>query len=223
MCPYFTASFARSTSSMLGRSRSGPRAVRAPVASPLNAGTPDERQVHLRGGSRLADVVRMPNHGRPELDRVTEEQGPLRVGRRHDQVGASMLRAVGERDADHASVLRADLGHLCTRSGSSRRTTGAAETSASANARVPPRASTALPAAPPSLPAESIRNTAADPAAHGPIAVYSTPRVESGPRTASLLEHLLHQVGDGHRQCADRLPAGLAHPDRGTPCRASAR
>ena len=42
-----------------------------------------------------------------------------------------------------------------------------------------------MPAAPPSVPAESLRNTAAVPVAQAPIAVYSTPRVASGPRTAS--------------------------------------
>ena len=42
-----------------------------------------------------------------------------------------------------------------------------------------------MPAAPPSLPAESFRNTAAEPADHGPQAVNRTPRVDSGPRTAS--------------------------------------
>ncbi len=50
---------------------------------------------------------------------------------------------------------------------------------------MPPRANTAVPAAPPSVPAESFRNTCAVPVAHAPIAVYSTPRVASGPRTAS--------------------------------------
>ena len=61
----------------------------------------------------------------------------------------------------------------------------AAEASASASAPVPPRANVAVPAAPPSVPAESFRNTAAVPADHGPQAVYCTPRVDSGPRTAS--------------------------------------
>ena len=43
-----------------------------------------------------------------------------------------------------------------------------------------------LPAAPPSVPAESFRNTAAVPVDHAPIEVKSTPRVASGPRTASV-------------------------------------
>ena len=61
----------------------------------------------------------------------------------------------------------------------------AACANASASAPVPPTGNTAVPAAPPSVPAESLRNTAAVPVAHAPIAVYSTPRVASGPRTAS--------------------------------------
>ena len=61
----------------------------------------------------------------------------------------------------------------------------AAEAKAAARAWVPPRANTAVPAAPPSLPAESFRKTAAVPADQGPHAVNSTPRVDSGPRTAS--------------------------------------
>ena len=61
---------------------------------------------------------------------------------------------------------------------------------------------------PPSVPAESFRNTAAVPAAHGPIAVE-----HAAARAAAdglVLEDLLHEVGDGHRQRADRLAPGLA-------------
>ena len=47
----------------------------------------------------------------------------------------------------------------------------AAADSAAASAWVPPRANTVVPAAPPSLPAESFRNTAPVPADHGPHAV----------------------------------------------------
>jgi hypothetical protein len=61
----------------------------------------------------------------------------------------------------------------------------AADASAAASPCVPPRANTAVPAAPPSFPAESFRNTAAVPADHGPHAVKRTPRVERGPRMAS--------------------------------------
>ena len=75
-----------------------------------------------------------------------------------------------------------DLGRRCAHR---RRRAFAADSSALASAPVPPRANTAVPAAPPSLPAESFRNTAAVPVAHGPIDVNSTPRVASGPRTAS--------------------------------------
>ena len=61
----------------------------------------------------------------------------------------------------------------------------AACSSAPASAPVPPLANTAVPAAPPSVPAESFRNTCAVPVAQGPIAVYRMPRVASGPRIAS--------------------------------------
>ena len=43
--------------------------------------------------------------------------------------------------------------------------------SADASAPLPPLAIVLCPGAPPSLPAESIRNTAAEPAAHGPVDV----------------------------------------------------
>ena len=84
-----------------------------------------------------------------------------------------------------ASVLRPDGDHLALRCGRRHPERFAADSSAVASAPVPPRANTAVPAAPPSVPAESFRNTAAVPVAHGPIEVYSTPRVASGPRTAS--------------------------------------
>ena len=61
----------------------------------------------------------------------------------------------------------------------------AAASSASASASVPPRAKTAVPAAPPSVPAESFSSTCAVPVAQAPIAVYRTPRVQSGPLTDS--------------------------------------
>ena len=61
----------------------------------------------------------------------------------------------------------------------------AACSNALASAPVPPVANTAVPAAPPSVPAESLRKTCAVPVAHGPIAVLRIPRVASGPRMAS--------------------------------------
>ena len=85
----------------------------------------------------------------------------------------------------------------------------AACSNAFASAPVPPVANTAVPAAPPSVPAESLRKTCAVPVAHGPIAVLRIPRVARGPGWPRR-RIPPGQVGDRHRQRSDRLAPGLA-------------
>ena len=118
---------------------------------------------------------------------------------------ACELGAVGKRDADRARVLRADRDDLGPGADLHAERRRGRRRAPSASAPVPPIANTAVPGRAAVVARRVVQeHLRACPVAHGPIAVYSTPRVASGPRTASSSKTSCDEVGDRHGQRPDR-------------------
>ncbi len=156
--------------------RSGPRRRRTP-AGPTGPGSPSTRRPgvrmlparHIRSGptttgSSSVVMVRLGS----ALDTTTRAWSSSPFARRRPIARCSFV-STSTTSAPVRISAPSDL---------------AAEARASASAPGPPRANVDCPAAPPSFPAESPRNTAVVPADHGPIAVYCTARDATAPRTA---------------------------------------
>ena len=161
-----------------------------------------QSEVHLGGGSGLPDVACTPEHRRTELLGVAQRERPLRVRRGHDEpasisVPSARITPTTRRRSDRISFTPAPVRISAPAE--------AAEASAAASACVPTREHGG-PGGPPSLPAESFRNSAAVPDDQGPHAVRARLGWTSAPHRF-LLEHLLDEVGDGHRHHADRFTA----------------
>ena len=206
MCPNFTASFARSTWSMLVPITIRPFS-RSTSSAPLNDGTSESARFTLAvaPGWRMLDA-RQTMVGPSSTG---SQSASVRLGSAAETTVAGVDRlAVRERDADDAPVARADLGDVGA---------GADRDAVRLRAGLERGRQRAAPAPRDrALPGRSPVVAGGVHQEHGRRArrPRSRRRVEHaarGERTADrlVLEHLGDQVGHGHRQRADRLAAGL--------------
>ena len=145
---------------------------------------PRQREVHLRRHARRADVAGAPDQVRPQRHRIDEL-----VSARFGSVAVTTavlqrLLAAGQADADGPAVVGAGSLSPRRRCGPRRRTPAPPHQCIGERGGAAARVRR-LPIAPPSLPAESLRNTNAVPADQTPMPVNRIPRDATAPTTAS--------------------------------------
>ena len=169
--PYFEASNARSSVVDAGRDHDPPGRRSSSPSVAANAGHAGQHQVHLRHDARRADVAGPPDHGRARASTgsTRPQQRPLGIGARDDDPAPrSPRRRPARRRWTRPSP------PVTAATSASVRTSPPEARTADSPARRPgrpgrPGRTIVWPAAPPSLPAESNRSTAAVPADHGPM------------------------------------------------------